>query len=524
MKHTSITEALATIDGLDAGKPRKNIVVLGAGIAGLVAAHELSRLGHTVEIIEAQKRVGGRAHTWRPDKDAYHEFGAMRIHSTHDYTHYYISQCGLGTRKFINHHDDEDTFYFLRGLASTHREALVKILPNYRLSNREREIVETAGTPLALMSVLGEAIKRLKSSEDHLNALFAQGPMTDYVRELESQTLHDYLRSHLDTDDAVELVGAVTGLEVWWSKAVTMILREEITQEKSTGLVEIIGGTDLLPTGLSEILKRRTNVTFTLNTEVRSIYKRGDGVHLKVRARQEGAELVCRDADFVLCTLPFGVMRRMDLNGLSPRKMRAIRNLNYASSTKVLHHCKERFWESDEYRILGGGSQMDLVNRQIYYPSAEVTTAPVVEQSQLSSALLRYDVIDKMQIAKIPSATALRPGVLVGSYCWGADARRLGALSNDERARVVQECVSHVHPEIQDSHMVKESASIFWDEHDWAAGAFCFMKPGDFEKYYQDTIATEGRLFFAGEHCSLDQGWMQGAAESAIRAVSGLVA
>jgi monoamine oxidase len=373
------------------------------------------------------------------------------------------------------------------------------------------------------MSVLGDAIQQIMSSEDNLNALFAQGPMTPYIRELERQTLYDYLRSNLDTDDAVELVGAVTGLEALWSKAVTMILRDEITQAKSTGLVEICGGTDLLPLGLAKALTSRMNVTLTLNTEVRSIYNRSDGVHLKLRSREEGAELVCRDSDFVLCTLPFGVLRRIELDGLTPQKMRAIRNLTYASSTKVLLHCRERFWESEDYSIFGGGSQMDLINRQIYYPSDTVEPSLVQDRSELSSALLRYDIIEKTQAGK-STAEGLRSGVLVGSYCWGPDARRLGALSDCERVRVVSECISEIHPEIKDPDMVQGSASMFWDEFDWSAGAFCFMKPGDFELYYKDTIEPEERLFFAGEHCSLDQGWMQGAAESAIRAVRSLVA
>ena len=44
----------------------KSVVVLGAGIAGLVAAYELRRAGYTVTVLEARGRVGGRAWTLRP--------------------------------------------------------------------------------------------------------------------------------------------------------------------------------------------------------------------------------------------------------------------------------------------------------------------------------------------------------------------------------------------------------------------------------------------------------------------------
>ena len=42
----------------------KNVIVVGAGMAGLVAAYELKRAGHNVRILEAQDRVGGRVRTF----------------------------------------------------------------------------------------------------------------------------------------------------------------------------------------------------------------------------------------------------------------------------------------------------------------------------------------------------------------------------------------------------------------------------------------------------------------------------
>jgi monoamine oxidase len=79
---------------IDVGGPvaPKRVLILGAGLAGLVAGYELSQLGHAVTILEARMRPGGRAHTLRePFSDGlYAEAGAARIPDNHDLTLKYI--------------------------------------------------------------------------------------------------------------------------------------------------------------------------------------------------------------------------------------------------------------------------------------------------------------------------------------------------------------------------------------------------------------------------------------------------
>src|SRR5262245_55675667 len=79
-----------------------HVVVLGAGLAGLVAAYELKKLGHEVTVLEAQNRVGGRVLTCRDFAPGlYAEFGAMRIPRSHTLTLKYCELFNLPMVPFV---------------------------------------------------------------------------------------------------------------------------------------------------------------------------------------------------------------------------------------------------------------------------------------------------------------------------------------------------------------------------------------------------------------------------------------
>jgi monoamine oxidase len=77
------------------GAPRK-VVILGGGLAGLVAGYELTRAGHDVTLLEAQERPGGRVLTLRTfDEGLYGDAGAARIPDGHEWTLRYVKEFNL---------------------------------------------------------------------------------------------------------------------------------------------------------------------------------------------------------------------------------------------------------------------------------------------------------------------------------------------------------------------------------------------------------------------------------------------
>jgi monoamine oxidase len=90
-------------------------------------------------------------------------------------------------------------------------------------------------------------------------------------------------------------------------------------------------------------------------------------------------------------------------------------------------------------------------------------------------------------------------------------------MSANEGAECVIDKIARFHPEVRD--FADDHASMSWDDNKWAGGAFSFLDPSDQARYLGAACQPEGNFHFAGEHCSTDQAWIQGAAMSALRAV-----
>jgi monoamine oxidase len=451
-------------DGLDGRRgPRKRVVVLGAGIAGLVAAYELKQQGHDIVVLEAQNRVGGRILTCRDFAPGlYAEFGAMRIPRSHDLTLRYCGKFNLPMRPFVM--GNPNGLVYVGGQRMTLAEAQRSPdrLP-FELEPHERG--KTAD------QLWAHAIADIKALLDRDGAA-----AWDQIRaQFDCFSLYEFLKQRKFSKGAIEYYAVMNFVEADMNNAVMEVLREDL-EGAYVDMQTIDGGMDQLPKAFYDQLQPEVR----FGAEVRQIDQSDDGVtvHFKTEAGRFNVT-----GDYCICTLPFPCLRTIELGRpFSQGKMRAIRQLNYHASTKILFQVRRRFWEQED-GIVGGATVTDLPIRRMNYP---------------------------------PANPATERGVLLASYTWGQDALQWGAMDPETRLEEALDDVSRIHPRIREEYEV--GTSYAWYADRWARGAFALFAPDQQTDLQASIVRPEGRVHFAGEHCSLYHAWIQGALESGIRA------
>lgn len=104
LKAAALAGAGAALHGCSGVSVRRahDVVVIGAGMAGLAAARDLGRAGMDVVVLEARDRVGGRIHTLHEPSPHGLEVGAQMIHGSRAATWELIREFGIQTRPFLD--------------------------------------------------------------------------------------------------------------------------------------------------------------------------------------------------------------------------------------------------------------------------------------------------------------------------------------------------------------------------------------------------------------------------------------
>ena len=436
--------------------PAKKVLILGAGLAGLVAGYQLTDAGHEVTILEAQMMTGGRVRTLRePFSDGlYAEAGAGRIPDTHAITLQWVRMFGLSL----------DAFY-------PTTLADVEFMRGKRIRVPRGSDINMAEVPLNLTPEerkLGFQGMKEKYYLPLLRKAWSVPPEKWPSAEVLSygeMRLDEYLRRQGASPDAIRYFSF--GFE---HDSVLDFLRDAASHEVHK-MFKIRGGNDLLPRAIaaevSENIRYGAAVVRIEHDDqgVRAVFQQA-GTHHTVAA------------DLLICTLPFTVLRRVELAPrFSPPKQRAIDELSYFSVSRVYLQTRTRFWEAD--------------------------------------GLNGFAITDHPMEIWSPAYGDESPRGILLSYMYEDMARRVAAMNPGERVNFGIEEMGKVFPGLREH--CETGTSWCWDEHPWSRGALCLFTPGQFA-HFPHIVRPEGRVHFAGEHTSPWPGWMQGAIYSGLRA------
>ena len=458
----------------------RHVVVLGAGIAGMVAAYELAKADYTVTMLEATGRAGGRNRTYRGGDTIVEEGGTQLVDFDRDPDLYF----NAGPARLPYHHE---------GILSYCREFGVDLEPIVN-DNRGAFFQDDAAFG-------GERIRNRQVINDGrgviaemLTKAVNKGALDDELSALDKETFLDFVSSFGGLGDGTFAgtsrggyatapgsglnapgaylprldMGELLRSDFWGYK---LHFGEGFTQAAT--MMQPVGGMDQIVRAFVE----RVGPMIQRNAVVTEIRREGDGARV-VYTDATGASRAV-EAEHVVCTIPFAVLKDID-NDFSAPVRSAIAECHYVNACKAAFQAERRFWELDD-QVYGGISWVNDDITHIWYPTAGL---------------------------------GREKGVIVGTYIWSDEiGARFGEMPFGGRLEMVLAQGSKVHPSYRDD--VVAGSSIAWHKVPFQHGGWAEWEGETRATAYPAVVAGDGPFHFAGEHMSYLTGWQEGSVLSA---------
>jgi monoamine oxidase len=437
-----------------------DVVVIGAGLAGLAAARRLVASGHEVTVVEARDRVGGRTEGLVLEDGTPLELGGQWVGEGHTRMHELIGELGLSTFRTWN--DEGQLLLDLLGKRSTVKPAKGAVP---RMS------------PFALADLLQGMLRfgRLAARTD-----LERPWLTPGAGVLDGQTWESWIRRNLRTRTgrayfhvACEAVFAAQASDVSLLHALFYAhsnadLETLLAVDRGGQQDRVTGGSVLVAEAMAAALGDRV----VLGRPVRRIEHDGSGVRVIAR---DGTQY---RGDAAIVTLPPALAGRLEYDPPLPSwRDQLTQRMPAGSVIKAYAIYPEPFWRSAG---LNGQAASD--------------TGPVKVTFDNSP----------------PSGT---PGVLMG-FLEGKEARAWARRRPEERQEAVTGCfVRYFGPQAARPRQ--------YVERDWMAEEFtrgCYgahFAPGTWTSCGEAWRAPAGRIHWAGAECAPRwNGYMEGAVRS----------
>lgn len=441
------------------GQREADVIVIGAGLAGLVAARQLEAARREVLVIEARDRVGGRTFNASIGAGKVTEMGGQWVGPAHDRLLALASELGVET--FSTYYEGRNLLE-LSGKLRRYKGTIPRLAPHVLLD-------------------IGRARRKLRRAARRVPA---DAPWTaPKAAEFDSQTLASWVRRAARTKKARALLEIATGT-VMGTGTAELSLLWMLSYVSSAGSFDalidteggaqqdrFIGGSQLICQKLAEQIGDRV----ALLSPVRRITQGGAGLEVE-------AEGLAARAQRVIVAVPPPLAARISFApSLGGRRDQLTQRMANGALTKCAAIYPEPFWRTQG---LTGQAVSDR---------GPVTTT--------------FD----------NSPPDGSPGVLLG-FIAGAEAIRHARRSEAERRRLVLESFQRLFgPEAARPGIYLETA---WAEDEWSRGGpVCSFAPGALSHYGEALRRPAGRIHWAGaETATVWCGYMEGAVRSGERA------
>lgn len=415
----------------------RDVVVVGAGAAGLTAANELKKAGLSVAVLEARDRVGGRL--WTDEiQGAMLEIGGQWVSPDQDALIETIDELGLST--FSRYREGDSVYVGPDGAARRFTGEMFPVS-----AETERAIAEVT---------------------ERLDAMVAEiDPDRPWAHEKAAEwdriTWDAWLREQTDDDEAVRNLAFATGSAMLTKPTHTFSLLQSLLMAASAGsysnLVDadfildkrVVGGLQQVPLLLAE----RLGEDVMLGSPVRTLAWSGD----EVVATADGVTVRARHA--VLALAPVLYDRISFVPPLPRLQHQMHQHLSMGFVIKVHAVYDRPFWR---------------------------------EQGLSGTAFSPYELSHE---AYDNTNHGDARGTLVG-FVSDRNADDLFRLDADERRERILESLSHYYgPEAKNPVVYYESD---WGSEEWTRGAYAAsFDLGGLERYGADLRSPVGPIRFA---------------------------
>jgi monoamine oxidase len=465
LKKTAATTSLVAFSPLTissiykSSSDDKRIIVVGAGLAGLSCAYELSQAGFNVILIEARSRPGGRVRTYRdPFADnLYAEMGAEYVDSTDNLVKQYCNKFGL---KVLPAKQYDGVYVRGRRLSMKGIQSGTDSLPFEGIQKGK---------------LFGQEVQYIQKWIDLVKQKGADSPE---VLALDNMSVEEVLKKGGAPKDIIDLYTYTNATEATSvpskMSALYMVLANSRTSAFSENTVEgrIFGGNDQLPKEFAKKLGTRIKYNRSLRSLVFSSNK------ITANVIEDGKRTSIKGIKCVLA-IPASILRTIKIDpGFTAEKTNCIQKQQYGHVIKVAMQYRRRFW--DDNNSIGQRVFTDTRLRRIYHFS--------INQPGPRGILL--------------------------TFTSGEDAKKLGRLNEDRRMKAAQDTCKDIWPEAP--QYWENGITKYWNEDPFVKASYSLSGVG--QKGYREILAKpDGPVFFAGEHTAIHRASMNGAIESGLR-------